>query len=194
MCQGGDITRGDGTGGRSIYGDLFDDEGFMHKHDRAGVLSMANCGPNTNTSQFFILTGPAPHLDQKHVVFGEVVEGLEVLAKLDALGSASGKPVKKVTIVDCGPGGWEAAEVEAAQTMAVGNRCQLVGDRRGTVQHVGPVEFLPGLWIGIALDEPNGKNDGSVHGKRYFQTGKNQGMFVKPSKVVVGDFPELDEF
>jgi peptidylprolyl isomerase len=83
MLQGGDITNQNGTGGMSIYGDNFEDENFKYKHDRPGLLSMANSGPNTNGSQFFITTVPTPHLDGKHVVFGKVVSGLETLEYLE---------------------------------------------------------------------------------------------------------------
>ncbi|PAA46436.1 hypothetical protein BOX15_Mlig001299g6, partial [Macrostomum lignano] len=102
MCQGGDFTRGNGTGGESIYGEKFEDEKFARKHEKPFLLSMANAGPNTNGSQFFITTVSTPWLDGKHVVFGEVISGDDVVKKMEALGSQSGKPSKTVVIADCG--------------------------------------------------------------------------------------------
>ncbi|ORM39697.1 Peptidyl-prolyl cis-trans isomerase 1 [Babesia sp. Xinjiang] len=102
MCQGGDITNHNGTGGMSIYGRRFKDEDFSIKHSKPGLLSMANSGPNTNGSQFFITTVPCPWLDGKHVVFGEVTEGMDVVKKMERYGSGSGATSKEVKIVDCG--------------------------------------------------------------------------------------------
>merc|ERR1712065_30564 len=105
MCQGGDFTNGNGTGGESIYGTKFEDETFAGKagkHTGFGCLSMANSGPNTNGSQFFICTTETPWLDGKHVVFGNMTSGKEVLDAMEAVGSKNGATSKEVKIADCG--------------------------------------------------------------------------------------------
>jgi cyclophilin family peptidyl-prolyl cis-trans isomerase len=102
MAQGGDFTAGNGTGGESIYGTKFADENFTLKHSKPYLLSMANAGKNTNGSQFFITFGPTPHLDGKHVVFGQVTSGAEVVQAMADVGSPSGATKKQVIITDCG--------------------------------------------------------------------------------------------
>ncbi|KAJ5624069.1 hypothetical protein N7510_000378 [Penicillium lagena] len=102
MIQGGDFTAFNGTGGESIYGEKFPDENFDLKHEKPFLLSMANSGPGTNGSQFFVTTVPTPHLDGKHVVFGEVINGKSVIRKIENMSTEADKPTVDVTIVDCG--------------------------------------------------------------------------------------------
>lgn len=104
MIQGGDFTNGNGTGGRSIYGARFNDEDFVYQHDSVGLLSMANAGPNTNGSQFFITTVLTPWLNGRHVVFGKVLSGMEVVHTIEGqkTNPASNRPVEEVVVSDCG--------------------------------------------------------------------------------------------
>ncbi len=102
MCQGGDFTRQNGTGGKSIYGEKFADENFKLKHTGPGVLSMANAGPNTNGSQFFLCTVETNWLDGKHCVFGNVTKGMDVVKKVESYGSQNGQTSAKIIVADCG--------------------------------------------------------------------------------------------
>lgn len=102
MCQGGDFTRQNGTGGKSIYGGKFADENFKLKHTGPGIVSMANSGPGTNGSQFFICTVPTSFLDGRHVVFGSVVDGMDVVKKVESYGTRAGTPTAKIIVANCG--------------------------------------------------------------------------------------------
>lgn len=102
MIQSGDFTRGNGSGGHSIYGKYFEDENFEILHDQPGLISMANCGPDTNGSQFFITLDKTPWLDGKHVVFGKVTNGLDISRRIEKYGSDEGEPKEEIRIINCG--------------------------------------------------------------------------------------------
>ncbi|KAK9304407.1 hypothetical protein QLX08_004193 [Tetragonisca angustula] len=102
MCQGGDFTNHNGTGGKSIYGEKFEDENFELKHTGPGILSMANNGPNSNGSQFFLTTVKTSWLDNRHVVFGSVVDGMSVVKKVESYGTQNGKTTHSIIITNCG--------------------------------------------------------------------------------------------
>ncbi|XP_061369089.1 peptidyl-prolyl cis-trans isomerase CYP63-like isoform X2 [Gastrolobium bilobum] len=122
MAQGGDFSKGNGTGGESIYGGKFADENFKLTHEGPGFLSMANSGPNTNGSQFFITFKRQPHLDGKHVVFGKVVKGMDTLKKIEQAGTSDGKPTQPVKIIDCG----EMSETKIQLTVEKEKGAQMV--------------------------------------------------------------------
>lgn len=121
MIQGGDFTAGNGTGGGSIYGEKFEDENFESKHDRPFLLSMANAGPGTNGSQFFVTTIATPNLDNKHVVFGEVISGKSVIRKIEDLPTQNDKPTKEVKISACG-------QLDLSKPVTVERKTDLTGD------------------------------------------------------------------
>ncbi|KAI8374839.1 peptidyl-prolyl cis-trans isomerase D [Blakeslea trispora] len=168
MIQGGDFTAGNGTGGESIYGEKFEDENFEYKHEKPFLLSMANAGPGTNGSQFFITTVPTPHLDGKHVVFGKVLKGKGVVRALEALETAQDKPLEDAVIANCG----ELAEGEddGIPVHADGDNYEEFPD-----DHEGPKELVDIVEIAGKLKDI---------GNDYFKKGDHQNASKKYTKAV----------
>jgi peptidyl-prolyl isomerase D len=182
MIQGGDFTAFNGTGGESIYGEKFPDENFDLKHDRPFLLSMANSGPGTNGSQFFVTTVPTPHLDGKHVVFGEVINGKGVVRKIENLPTQSDKPVEDVTIVDCGQLSGEAYE----------NASTRPADATGDNYEDFPEDYQGELTVKLCFDIASELKE---YGKKAYLSGDYNLSFEKYQKGLryLNDAPELTE-
>jgi peptidyl-prolyl isomerase D len=183
MCQGGDFTAGNGTGGESIYGEKFEDENFELKHEKPFLLSMANAGPGTNGSQFFITTVKTPHLDGKHVVFGEVIAGKGLVREIENAPVGGGdKPIKEVKIVDCGELSGEEYEKATEKVRdATGDPYEDYPEDQG--------EDIPGpeiLKIASALKE---------FGTKAFKSGDNRVALAKYQKAIryLNEYPEANE-
>jgi len=143
MIQGGDFTAGNGTGGESIYGDKFADENFQLKHTKPFLLSMANAGPNTNGSQFFVTTVNTPHLDGKHVVFGETLSGKSIIREIENMKTQSDKPIKDVVIADCGElMGADADNLPQKQPDSTGDPYEDYPDDQASSRELSATEIL----------------------------------------------------
>lgn len=183
MIQGGDFTAFNGTGGESIYGEKFPDENFELKHDRPFLLSMANSGPGTNGSQFFITTVPTPHLDGKHVIFGEVINGKNVVRKIENQSTQADKPVVDVTVVDSGE--LTGKDYEDAPKQ--------IADATGD-----PYEDFPDDYQGEELTAPlcfKIASEVKNFGNTAFKSGKTELGLEKYQKGLryLNEFPEPDE-
>ncbi|XXH03689.1 Vacuolar protein sorting-associated protein 62 [Hypoxylon texense] len=183
MIQGGDFTAGNGTGGESIYGDKFEDENFELKHERPFLLSMANAGPGTNGSQFFITTVPTPHLDGKHVVFGEVKSGKSVVRKIENLRTQEDKPAKAAVIADCGELTGPVGTTEARVADAYGDEYEDFPEDDAAEQPISAARVLK-----VAADCKD-------YGNKAFKAGDVLGGLEKYQKGLryINEEPEIKE-